>query len=376
MSTFLQVLIVVSFNIVVIWSAVYESGLISPFTLHRGDRIESSSNSEVNLQFQQNDGNLVFRKTGSSVWSTNSEGVIGGSHVTLQEHGDLVMFNNHSEAIWNSSSLQGAGPFMLMVSESGGVAMLYILDSLNNIVWSRSSNTSAALSSYPTLPPHVLFPIDHAVTIWNDDMQTNDGWITNDASTGGIVKIPVTSAGDIELCGQCARLVGDNGKASIEKQTDISEYKSIRFTVDIMHSASASSEDPTLLEYKYDDDEWIEYGQYGRENNKEWTYVVINFDIPTSTQSLAIRISVETVIVPNTYNKCYVDNAILIGLPLDPTTQPTRNPTETTSTPTTIPSVLTHDPTNFPTIPPTRTPTLPPTVNTKNPTSAPTANPS
>eukprot|EP01083_Nonionella_stella_P313534 1125868_1 len=165
MSSLLQVFIVLSLNIVVIWSTVYESGsFLSPFTLYREsqDTIESLSSQEVNLKLQRDDGNLVFRKTGSSVWSTNSEGVIGGSHVTLQEHGDLVMFNNHSEAIWNSSSLQGAGPFMLMVSESGGVAMLYILDSLNNIVWSRSSNTSAALSSYPTLPPHVLFPIDHA----------------------------------------------------------------------------------------------------------------------------------------------------------------------------------------------------------------------
>eukprot|EP01083_Nonionella_stella_P029636 81523_1 len=376
MSTFLQVLIVVSFNIVVIWSAVYESGLISPFTLHRGDRIESSSNSEVNLQFQQNDGNLVFRKTATAVWSTNDEGVRYGSNVTLQEDGDFVMFDNHSEAIWRSSSLHGSAPFMLMVSESDGVAMLYILDSTNNIVWSRSSDTSTAPASYPTLPPHVLFPIDQRVTIWNDDMQTNDGWITNNANTGGIVVLPTNSAGDIELCGQCARLVGGDGKASIEKQTDISEYKSIRFTVDIMHWGSESSQDHSLLEYKYDNDEWIEYGRYGMENNKKWTYVVINFDIPASTQSLAIRISVETVIVQGTLNKCYVDNAILIGLPLDPTTQPTRNPTETTSTPTTIPSVLTHDPTNFPTMPPTRTPTVPPTAYTEDPTSTPTANPS
>eukprot|EP01083_Nonionella_stella_P167017 560208_1 len=382
MSTFSQVFIVFFFNISAIWSTTYKSGsILSPFTLHResDDKIESLSSQEVKIVMQQGDGNLVFYARGVAVWATNNvtteTGVIGGSYVTLQEDGDFVMFDNHSEAIWNSSSLHGSAPFMLMVSESDGVAMLYILDSTNNIVWSRSSDTSTAPASYPTLPPHVLFPIDQRVTIWNDDMQTNDGWITNNANTGGIVVLPTNSAGDIELCGQCARLVGDDGKASIEKQTDISEYKSIRFTVDIMHSASASSEDPTLLEYKYDDDEWIEYGQYGRENNKEWTYVVINFDIPASTQSLAIRISVETVIVPS-FNKCYVDNAILIGLPLDPTTQPTRNPTETTSTPTTIPSVLTHDPTNFPTMPPTRTPTVPPTAYTEDPTSTPTANPS
>eukprot|EP01083_Nonionella_stella_P111883 328534_1 len=337
------IIIVICFNTVVIWSATYQSGSISsPFTLHRGDKIESVSNTEVYLRMQL-DGNLVFRaplstETSVTVWSTNDEGAIGGSTATLQDDGDLVMFNNHSEAIWNSSSsLNGLRPFMLMVSANNDVAMLYILDSSNNIIWSRSSdnadNASLAPASYPTRPPYQLFPIDETVIIWNYDMQTMDGWTTNDPNTGGAVALFNNS----EKCIQCIRLTGDDGIASIEKQTNISEYKTIQFTVDIMHWGSSGSKDYSVLEYKYDNDPWSEYKQYGMDINKQWTFEVIHFNIPPSTQSLTIRISVETTRAAS-LNKCFVDNAILMGVPID------------TGAPTAIPSTFTLNPTNVPTL--------------------------
>eukprot|EP01083_Nonionella_stella_P184956 673107_1 len=229
----------------------------------------------------------------------------------------------------------------------------FIISPLSYIMWSAATVES---TSPPTLPPFSLFSSDQAVIIWNDDMETNDGW-----QTRGGVELP--SSERHSCCnyptGRCAYLDALQGYVSITKTTNITAYKSIQFAIDILYIGSASSTGHFSLEYKYDDNGWIEYKQFGMDVDKQWNFdQIINFDLPVSTQLLTIRIS--SAGTKGAYlSRCWLDNAILIGIPVStavpsqtPTTDPSRTPTAFPSqTPTTFPS-------RTPTTSPSRTPTF------------------
>eukprot|EP01083_Nonionella_stella_P118782 354700_1 len=208
----------------------------------------------------------------------------------------------------------------------------FIISPLSYIMWSAATVES---TSPPTLPPFSLFSSDQAVIIWNDDMETNDGW-----QTRGGVELP--SSERHSCCnyptGRCAYLDALQGYVSITKTTNITAYKSIQFAIDILYIGSASSTGHFSLEYKYDDNGWIEYKQFGMDVDKQWNFdQIINFDLPVSTQLLTIRIS--SAGTKGAYlSRCWLDNAILIGIPA-PTTFPSQTPsTFPSQTPSTFPS--------------------------------------
>eukprot|EP01083_Nonionella_stella_P309585 1097051_1 len=110
---------------------VYSNGDItsdSTHTLYQSDSIQSY-NALTRLRVLST-GELQIQtrsSTSSSTWNlAGFDTETPGDHVTLQNDGELVVFNTLNEVQWTSNSIAGTAPFRLIVSKD---ADAYILDS-------------------------------------------------------------------------------------------------------------------------------------------------------------------------------------------------------------------------------------------------------
>lgn len=94
-----------------------------------------SGNGSYRFNFQS-DGNLVLRRRSDSValWASNTNG-LGGTRLTMQSNGDLVLYTNSNSAVW-STRTSGAGGNRAVMQ---GDANFTILSSSNAVVWSTNT---------------------------------------------------------------------------------------------------------------------------------------------------------------------------------------------------------------------------------------------
>ena len=94
-----------------------------------------SGNGSYRFNFQS-DGNLVLRRRSDSValWASNTNG-LGGTRLTMQSNGDLVLYTNSNSAVW-STRTSGAGGNRAVMQ---GDANFAILSSSNAVVWSTNT---------------------------------------------------------------------------------------------------------------------------------------------------------------------------------------------------------------------------------------------
>lgn len=96
-----------------------------------------SGNGSYRFNFQS-DGNLVLRRRSDSValWASNTNG-LGGTRLTMQGNGDLVLYtnSNSNSAVW-STNTSGAGGNRAVMQDD---ANFTILSSSNAVVWSTNT---------------------------------------------------------------------------------------------------------------------------------------------------------------------------------------------------------------------------------------------
>ena len=94
-----------------------------------------SGNGSYRFNFQS-DGNLVLRRRSDSValWASNTNG-LGGTRLTMQGNGDLVLYTNSNSAVW-STNTSGAGGNRAVMQDD---ANFTILSSSNAVVWSTNT---------------------------------------------------------------------------------------------------------------------------------------------------------------------------------------------------------------------------------------------
>eukprot|EP01084_Bolivina_argentea_P078928 143240_1 len=303
------------FNIACIIGQIDYQGVLSPFTMYIQDSVYSKYGyCRFNVQ---SDGNLALHSRPDNTsgdwsfagWSAHTGS--SGNSVTLQNNGDLVVFDSNSIVLFNSSSKHGIKPFRLVASDD---IFGYIIDSLDNIIWITDEK--------------FLW-----TQIWHDSMDSNSSWIGFNSFSfrHNSNNCPIIT--DTE----CAVVRAYNGDSGIEKMTNISQFKNYEFHLELdINGINLENNDYCQVWYQYDNNGWIQY-------NNNWElgiYTNQMIDIPTSVSLnlptiLWIQLRVKGDSNSNS-DKCYFDNVILRGELI--TTSPTISPTYTTITPTKYPT--------------------------------------
>jgi len=150
-----------------------------------------SNNGKFQLRFQT-DGNLVlyFVPTGAILWSSDTDG-LGGTTLTMQKDGNLVMRNSSGAAVW-SSNTQGHPGAYLKVQNDGNLVIYPLSGSVlfethtewasevppnagNNLIFGESITTGTDIYSnngrfrlrFQTDGNLVLYFAETGVTLWS-----------------------------------------------------------------------------------------------------------------------------------------------------------------------------------------------------------------
>ncbi len=84
-----------------------------------GQQLETADR-RYRLVFQA-DGNLVLYSTNRALWSANTQNS-GANHVSLQDDGNMVIYDINSRAIWNTRTF-GNGPSRLVIQQDGNLVL-------------------------------------------------------------------------------------------------------------------------------------------------------------------------------------------------------------------------------------------------------------
>lgn len=101
-----------------------------------GARLDSA-NASYRFVFQT-DGNLVVRRVSDSaaLWASNTNG-LGGTRLTMQSDGNLVLYTSANAAVWSSKSA-GSGGNRATIENDGNFA---VFNSANVRVWSTNTGS-------------------------------------------------------------------------------------------------------------------------------------------------------------------------------------------------------------------------------------------
>ena len=110
--------------------------LTSGQSLSPGARLDSA-NASYRFAFQT-DGNLVLRRVSDStvLWASNTNGQ-GGTRLTMQSDGNLVLYTSANAAVWSSKSA-GSGGNRATVENNGNFA---VFNASNVRVWSTNTGS-------------------------------------------------------------------------------------------------------------------------------------------------------------------------------------------------------------------------------------------
>jgi hypothetical protein len=139
----------------------------------------------------QSDGNLViYKNTGEAIWDTKTNGK-GGNRFILQGDGNLVLRNSSGSAIW-ASGTNGKGGTKLVMQDDGN---LVLYTSSNAAVWSSkgTSDTGGGSNTPDTIKPVITLNGSANISIPQGSTFNDPGATASDNQDGNISnKITVT----------------------------------------------------------------------------------------------------------------------------------------------------------------------------------------
>eukprot|EP01084_Bolivina_argentea_P219091 371668_1 len=145
---------------------------------------------------------------------------------------------------------------------------------------------------------------DQYITIWNDTMDTNNGWI-------GYNHFQFSTISNKCISSPCSQVVVVDAydNSWIEKTTNILNYSNIELHIDI-NADDMEINDACQIWYNYDNNEWIKYGDWRQETFRN---EIIQFPDCSTSSIMILRLKAHG---DGQYerDRCYWDNAILRGI--------------------------------------------------------------
>ena len=115
-------------------AALAADTLVVGQSMSAGQRLDSA-NGSYRFVFQT-DSNLVVRRVSDSaaLWASNTNGQ-GGSRLTLQNDGNLVLYTSSNAALWSSRTAGTTGNRLIMQNDGN----LTLYNASNAVIWSTNS---------------------------------------------------------------------------------------------------------------------------------------------------------------------------------------------------------------------------------------------